>query len=185
MEKILSQTVTGLFNSYDAAKQAVEALEAAGVHHHDISIVGSNAKGEHSDLPHHDHMAHGASEDAGKGAEVGGALGAAGGLLAGLGLLAIPGLGPVVAAGWLVSTLVGAVGHVFAEGVRRGGVLVTAKVDDDLAPEARELLRGDEAIDPELRREAYRQEGWTGFKADAPAYTSEQAEAERTRYSAI
>jgi hypothetical protein len=68
-------------------------------------------------------------------------------LLAGLGLLAIPGLGPVVAAGWLASTALGAVAggaaggligaltaagvsqedaHVSAEGIRRGGTLVTA-----------------------------------------------------------
>jgi len=28
--------------------------------------------------------------------------------------------------------------HVYAEGVRRGGTLVTARVDDDVAPKARE-----------------------------------------------
>jgi hypothetical protein len=79
------------------------------------------------------------------GAGVGTAVGGAAGLLAGLGLLAIPGVGPVVAAGWLVATAVGAVAgaatggliggltgagvseddaHVYAEGVRRGGSLV-------------------------------------------------------------
>ena len=73
------------------------------------------------------------------------------GLLAGLGLLAIPGLGPVVAAGWLAATAVGAaagaatggvVGALteagvsredadsYAEGVRRGGTLVSARVAD-------------------------------------------------------
>ena len=72
-------------------------------------------------------------------------------LLAGLGLLAIPGVGPVVAAGWLVATAAGAAAggltggivgaltqagvsdedaQVYAEGVRRGGTLVTARVND-------------------------------------------------------
>jgi hypothetical protein len=48
------------------------------------------------------------AEAAGTGAGVGAGLGGAAGLLAGLGLLAIPGLGPVVAAGWLAATAVGA-----------------------------------------------------------------------------
>jgi hypothetical protein len=48
------------------------------------------------------------AEGAGKGAGIGAGLGGAAGLLAGLGLLAIPGLGPVVAAGWLAATAVGA-----------------------------------------------------------------------------
>ena len=39
-------------------------------------------------------------------------------LLAGLGLLAIPGLGPVVAAGWLAATAVGA-----AAGAATGGII--------------------------------------------------------------
>jgi hypothetical protein len=74
--------------------------------------------------------------------------------LTGLGIMAIPGVGPVVAAGWLAATaavggaaggLIGALtdsavpeedAHVYAEGVRRGGALVTAKVDDARAAQA-------------------------------------------------
>src|SRR6202045_1264027 len=48
------------------------------------------------------------SEGTGTGAGIGATIGGATGLLAGLGLLAIPGLGPVVAAGWLASTALGA-----------------------------------------------------------------------------
>ena len=79
-------------------------------------------------------------------------IGGAAGLLAGLGLMAIPGVGPVVAAGWLVSTLTGAVAggatggvigaltqagiskedaDVYAEGLRRGGAVVSARVADN------------------------------------------------------
>jgi hypothetical protein len=43
-----------------------------------------------------------------RGAVVGGVLGGGAGLLAGIGALAIPGVGPVVAAGWLIATLAGA-----------------------------------------------------------------------------
>ena len=66
-----------------------------------------------------------------KGAGIGGALGGGAGLLAGLGLLAIPGLGPVVAAGWLAATAVGA-----AAGAATGGIvgaLVDAGVDREHA----------------------------------------------------
>ena len=98
------------------------------------------------------------------GAGIGAAVGGIGGLLAGLGLIAIPGIGPVVAAGWLAATAAGAAGgalvgaaagglvgaltqagvpendaHVYAEGIRRGGTLVTAKVDEPLVPTARNI----------------------------------------------
>ena len=104
--------------------------------------------------------------DAGKGAGVGAALGGGAGLLTGLGLMAIPGVGPVVAAGWLIATAVGAAAgavaggavggmigaltasgvseddaNVYAEGVRRGGTLVTAHVDDQRVSQAREILQ--------------------------------------------
>jgi hypothetical protein len=45
------------------------------------------------------------TEGAATGGSIGAAAGGAAGLLAGLGLIAIPGVGPVVAAGWLVATL--------------------------------------------------------------------------------
>jgi hypothetical protein len=47
------------------------------------------------------------------GAEIGAAIGGLAGLLTGLGLVAIPGIGPVVAGGWLAAT---------AAGARSGGV---------------------------------------------------------------
>jgi hypothetical protein len=202
-EDIVTQTVTGLFDSYAEAKTAVEALEAAGVPHHAISLIANNAHGEHA--PGRDRVVHGAEEDAGKGAGLGAAIGGAGGLLAGLGLMAIPGLGPVVAAGWLASTVAGALGgavvggaaggvvgalthagvaeeeaHLYAEGVRRGGTVVSARVDDDQAAMARGILAG--AVDLPARQAMYRQDGWTGFDAALPAYTVDQIAAERLRY---
>jgi hypothetical protein len=88
-------------------------LEAAGVKHGDISVLASNAdewykEGKPStfpdrDLDRKDDRAEAAGTGAGVGAVAGGTLGA----LTGLGLLAIPGVGPVVAAGWLVATLDG------------------------------------------------------------------------------
>src|SRR4029078_5806436 len=118
--------------------------------HSDISIVANNsdnwfgADKKDRDRDGVDDRA----ESAGKGAGIGAGVGGTAGLLAGLGLLAIPGLGPVVAAGWLAATAVGAAAgaatggvvgalteagvsredaHSYAEGVRRGGTLVSAR----------------------------------------------------------
>ena len=199
----MTQTLTGLFDQYDDARRAVQDLEAAGVPHRDVSIVANNAAGTHSGNA----AASEAGEEAGKGAGIGAAVGGVGGLLAGLGLLAIPGLGPVVAAGWLASAAVGALGgaaiggaagglvgalthagvpeedaHVYAEGVRRGGTLVTAKVEEDLVPTARRILSDDRSVDLTSRRAAYRTEGWDRFDATAPEYSADQVAAEQGRY---
>ncbi|MGC2522198.1 MAG: general stress protein, partial [Stellaceae bacterium] len=93
----MTQTVTGLYDTYDAAVSAVNDLEAAGVPHSEISIVANNVDNRYD----RDRTSH-AGADAGTGAGIGAAVGGVGGLLTGLGLLAIPGVGPVVAAGWLV-----------------------------------------------------------------------------------
>src|SRR6478752_3076434 len=187
------RTVTGLFDDYTDASSAVSALEAAGVPSDDISIVSNNANDRHSVNQS------GAATGAESGAGVGAVLGGAGGLLAGLGIMAIPGVGPVVAAGWLAATAVGAVGgavvggaaggivgaltdsgvpehdaHVYAEGVRRGGTLVTAKVDDQLVPEAERILGQANSVNLQERRGEYQADGWTGFDPDAENYRSNE-----------
>jgi hypothetical protein len=45
--------------------------------------------------------------------------------------------------------------HFYAEGVRRGGTLVTARVDDARASAAREILLRYKAVDPTVRGAAY------------------------------
>ncbi len=208
----MTQTLTGLFDHYDDARRAVQDLEAAGVPHRDVSLMANNARGEHDKLARNgaDGSPSRAGDDANAGAGVGLALGGAGGLLAGLGLLAIPGLGPVIAAGWLASTAVGGMAgsvigaaagglvgalihagvperdaHVYAEGVRRGGTLVTAKVADDLVSTARPILSDDRTVNISARGDVYRQQGWSRFDEAAPAYDADQVLAERQRYSRI
>ncbi|MCS4245016.1 hypothetical protein M2418_004558 [Rhizobium sp. BIGb0125] len=194
------KTVTGLFDNYSDASAAVGALESAGVKSSDISIVSHNADDRHADNSN-------AAEGAGTGAGIGAAIGGTGGLLTGLGLMAIPGVGPVVAAGWLAATAAGAVAgavaggatggiigamtssgvteddaHVYAEGVRRGGTLVTAKVEDTLAPQADEILKRSNLVDPTERRAAYQEQGWTRFDDTLDPYPAEEIEQERNRY---
>ena len=201
----MTKTVSALFDTYAAASSAVSALEAAGVPHSDLSIVANN-----SDNWHKGDKTSDAAEDAGTGAGIGAAVGGLGGLLTGLGLMAIPGVGPVVAAGWLASTAVGAVAgaavggaaggiiggltdagvperdaHVYAEGVRRGGTLVTARVDDARASAAQSILDRNKAVNLSARGDAYRSSGWSSFDPAAPAYTSDEVARERARYSSL
>jgi hypothetical protein len=195
------RTVTGLFDDYTDASSAVSALESAGVPSNDISIVSNNADDRYSTKQS------GAATGAESGAGLGAVFGGAGGLLAGLGIMAIPGVGPVVAAGWLAATAAGAVAgavaggaaggiigaltdsgvseedaNLYAEGVRRGGSLVTAKVDDALVPEAEAILRRSNGVDPVQRRAAYKEEGWTRFDDSLDPYAPDQIEEERNRY---
>src|SRR5512139_365884 len=102
----MTVTLSRLYDDPVAAHRAVMDLEAAGISSADISIVSSNAeqwyRGDSKmsrkidrDLDDVDDRV----EGAGAGAGIGAVLGGTAGLLAGLGIMAIPGLGPVVAAG--------------------------------------------------------------------------------------
>lgn len=200
------QTITGLFDQYDDARRAVQDLEAAGIAHRDISIVGHD---KHAPVTDRD-AGEAVSEDAGIGAGLGATVGGVGGLLAGLGLLAIPGVGPVVAAGWLAATAVGAAGgaaigaaagglvgalthagvperdaNVYAEGVRRGGTLVIAKVEESHGQIARNILGDDRSVDVVDRRNAYEADGWKRFDEASPAYSDADMATERGRRTQI
>jgi stress response protein YsnF len=57
--------------------------------------------------------------------------------------------------------------HAYAEGVRRGGHLLTARVPDGLEDEAIDALERHDPVDLDQRAESWRQEGWTGHQAEA------------------
>src|SRR4029450_9104404 len=130
----MTVTISRLFDDYATASKVVRDLEAAGLPHSDISIVSNNrdtwstaARPGKGRTPGRDTTGRvdrdrdgvdDRAEGAGAGAGIGAAVGGAAGLLAGLGLLAIPGIGPVVAAGWLISTAAGA-----AIGATAGGIV--------------------------------------------------------------
>ena len=144
--------ITAFFDTYDEAARAVQRLEAAHMPDFEISLISNNfndAHTRHATRSFDDESS--SHEFAGATAAAGSVAGAGAGLLAGLGTVAVPGFGPMIAAGWIVSTLVGAgagaaVGGLagaladaglsdedaqnYAEGVRNGGALVTVKVDE-------------------------------------------------------
>lgn len=155
--------ITHSYETYDEAVRVVNALEASGVPHDDISLVSGDKNREIATTVSGD------TTGTGTGATIGTVLGGGAGLLAGLGALAIPGVGPVVAAGWLIATLTGAgvgaaagglVGSLansgvdeedakhYADHVERGGTLVTVRASDDMAADAEYILEHGEGRVP-------------------------------------
>ena len=53
--------------------------------------------------------------------------------------------------------------HVYAEGVRRGGSLVTVKADEARVTEAERVLNSRTFVDPAARRAEYTASGWERF----------------------
>lgn len=192
------QTHSRVYDSYGQAQRVVADLEAAGIQSSDVSLVANKyVSDQYADVVDVDD----ASATA-KGAGVGAALGGGAGLAAGLGLLAIPGLGPVVAAGWLAATAVGAIAgsatggiigalvdtgesedtaHVYSESVRRGGTLVTARVDDAQSSNVLAIMNRHQPVDVATRRSEYERTGWKQFDPKAEPYTPSQADIERMR----
>jgi hypothetical protein len=117
--------------------------------------------------------------------------------------MAIPGVGPVVAAGWLVAALTGAAAggatggligaltqqagisdeeaHVYAEGLRRGGALVSAKVADTDAVRIQALMDRS-AVRAADRAAGYRKSGWTTYTPTAKPFTRDEVLRERSLY---
>jgi len=202
----MTTTISRLYNSQMEARTAVRDLEAAGLKNGDISIVASNADNwydaktkTYHDLDGKDDRAEGAATGGGIGAAAGGAAG----LLAGLGLIAIPGVGPVVAAGWLVATLTGALAggatggvigaltqqaglskedaDLYAEGLRRGGAVVSARVGDADASRYQAVMDRS-SVKASDRADAYRKSGWTTYNPTARPYSVDEVVKERSLY---
>ena len=97
--------VFGIYPTYGAVENAVDALRIAGFRNTDISVLFPENVGT-KDFAHEKgtKAPEGATAGAGTGAVVGGTLG----WLTGIGALAIPGVGPFIAAGPIIAALAGA-----------------------------------------------------------------------------
>lgn len=204
------KTLVALYDDFADAVHAVRALEEAGFQHEDVSLIANNAEHRWGDAETARRAAvQGpgveASRSAATGAAVGAVAGGGGALLASLGLLTIPGIGPVLAAGPIVALIAGAgvgaaagglvgglVGfgvpgeeaHAFAEAVRRGGALVTARVPGEQAGRASDILEQHHPADIGERAADWRQSGWRSFEKEAEPWTVRSIEDERSRRSA-
>ena len=165
--------VFGIYRDEVAAGQAVDALQAAGFRNTDISVLFPENEGTKDFAVRKDTKApEGTATGATTGAVIGGGLG----WLAGIGALAIPGVGPLIAAGPIVAALTGvgvggAIGGITGalvgmgipeyeakryEGrVKEGGILLSVHSDNsDWTRKAKEILENTGAADVSSSGEA-------------------------------
>jgi hypothetical protein len=199
----VAKTIVGSFDSFEEAQEVLRDLQQRGYSRDDISVIANNATGKYSS-PSEGPTISDVGAGSATGAAAGGVLGGAAGLVVGLMGLAIPGIGPIVAAGPIAAALAGAgVGAVaggliggltgvgvseddasyYAESVRRGGALVTVRADDSRADEAASVMRNHGAVDIDRRVEQWKQQGWTQYDPTATPYSVDQLERERSTYS--
>ncbi|MGA9584027.1 MAG: DUF3341 domain-containing protein [Terracidiphilus sp.] len=154
-----NMAVFGIFPTEDGADRAVDELLRAGFSNSDISALLPDNETTRA-FAHEKHTK--APEGTATGAATGGVVGGTLGLLAGIGALAIPGVGPLIAAGPIVAALAGvgaggAVGGLlgalvgmgipeyeakrFEGAVKNGGTLVSVHCDysDEIATAKRVL----------------------------------------------
>ena len=198
----MATTVIGLYDRLEDAQNAISELVSAGFPRENISIVAADTEGKFKTYVGESSAEGG--EGIATGAGIGAAVGGLGGLLIGIGALAIPGIGPVLAAGPLASALIGAgVGAVtggllgalvdagipeeqanlYTEGVRRGGTLVKVTAPEDRVDEANRIMDRFNPIDIDQRATTWRSENWNRFDPDATPYTQTDFERERSRFA--
>lgn len=161
-----NKAVFGIYSTADQAERAVNALIEDGFASEDVSVLMPDQRSTR-EFAHHKETK--APEGATAGVTAGGVLGGTLGVLVGLGTLAIPGVGPLLAAGPIVAGLAGlgaggAVGGLIGalagmgipeyearryEGrVKDGGILLSVHCESpgDIL-RAREILTGTGAVD--------------------------------------
>ena len=151
------KTVIGVFDSQSQAEKAINQLRQQGFGTEEINIVSKEQKGTSGKTY---------DDDITDGALTGGTLGGIGGLLVGAGALAIPGFGPIIAAGPIAAALSGAVAGGIAGGlidwgipaessrryeqqVAQGSILAVIKTNSAKVQQAAQILRQNGANDVE------------------------------------
>lgn len=198
----MQKTIVALYDGITDAQSTVRDLVDNGFARDQISLIARDESGQYSQHLGTTGEISGAAQGAGVGAGIGAALGGLGGVLIGLGALVIPGIGPVIAAGPLAAALAGVAGAgagaiaggatggivgaladmgvtreaagYYAEGIRRGGTLVTVLSNEDMSPRAVDVMNQHHPINISDRVGEWRQGGWSGFDPNAGAYQPNQ-----------
>ncbi|MDA8064167.1 MAG: hypothetical protein M0031_01495 [Thermaerobacter sp.] len=147
----MDRTVIGAFREQGQADRAIRELKQRGFSEKELSVVAKKDDGQRGNR--HD----GIGEGLGWGAGVGGVVG----LLAGVGALAIPGIGPIVAAGPIAAALTGAATGGVAGGLLDFGVPAgsTRRYEEDI--KAGEVVAMVRAASPKVDQAAdvFRRQG--------------------------
>jgi hypothetical protein len=179
-------SVAALFNTYEEADVALQALKEAGFGTEEITVLAR--KETLPEIPDESQTGERAKKNSGRGALTGGVVGGLSGLLVGLGSIMIPGLGPIIAGGAL-ATLIGTtaagaglgaasggiVGYltglgipedaagIYAEGLKRGGLLIIVETDESRSEIARTVFENVNAVNIDRAAEEWRSTGWVQF----------------------
>lgn len=182
------KTVVGVFASMADAERAVRELEGIGVANEAISLIAGNQTGRHREYIE---KAKTESKTTGAAAASGASFGGGVGIVASLVALAIPGVGPILGGGAIVTVLTGlgigaasgglmaafhdmAIPHedapLYEEAVRRGELLAVAEVDDPMEGEAAAIMTSCGARNVRDLADTWSAEGWSGPKSDPHPY---------------
>ncbi|HHV17425.1 MAG TPA: hypothetical protein GXZ27_00975 [Thermoanaerobacterales bacterium] len=150
------KTVIGVFDSYDQAEKAVAELRQSGYDTNEISIVAKGEQGQNGGAEEGDTTL--GMDTVVGGTTTGGVLGGLAGLAMGAGALAIPGFGPIIAAGPIAGLLSGAAtggvagglidwgipeeqGKHYEDEVKKGKILAAVRTHEQKIDNAAEIFR--------------------------------------------
>lgn len=188
-----SDTVVGVFNDLGQAQNAAARLQQAGFPEADIGIVSRTRPGQAAEY----------TSPVENDASVGAAIGGVGGMVLTFATLAVPGVGPVMAAGPILGALGGAgVGAVaggligaltrlgisrgaaknYSEIVRRGDVLLTVRTNAVDAERARAILQGQDDVSSKSHEHRPHRREWTGHNAGAEPLSEDEIRREQRDY---
>ncbi len=195
----MAKTVVALYDEFETARSAVEALVDAGFNRSEISLVANDAEGKYGHYVETVDVDDG-DVSAGEGAGFGAVVGA----LVGLGVALIPGIGPVLAAGPLAAALMAGIGAAsgavtggvvaglvdfgvpeehatrYAEGIRRGGTLVTVHLEqDEWADRAQSVMNRFNPVDIDERSGGWSSSSLTGTDEAIAPYTGTEIREEK------
>lgn len=197
----MAKTIVALYDDLSTAERVVQDLVDAGFARETMSLVANDtSRGmvEDSETVYIDDDDVTAGEGAGFGAVVG--------TLVGLGVALIPGVGPILAAGPLAAAVMAGIGaaagaatggivaslvdfgipedeaEAYIEGLRRGGTLLSATVDEAHVNRVEGIMNAYNPVDIEHRTSTWREAGWTGYDDEMEPMTTDEIERERAMF---
>lgn len=177
--------MVAIYDDIVVARQVIEDLVKADFARSSISLITNDANNQYSHYLDKDYAPREDAVTAGEGAGFGAVVGALTGILVGVAALTIPGIGLAIAAGPVVAGLTGVVAGAvtggvvgalvksgvpedeapyYAEGIRRGGTLISVETSDTLR--ARDIMNRHGAVNIHERFNVWQKEGWKGFNVE-------------------
>jgi hypothetical protein len=178
----MSETIVAIYDDIGIARQVVEDLVNANFPRNSISLITNDANNQYSRYLDKDYTARNDAVTGGEGAGFGAVVGGLTGVLVGLAALTIPGIGAAIVAGPIVAGLTGIIAGAvaggiagaliksgvpedeapyYAEGIRRGGTLISVETSDTMR--AKDIINRQGAINIHERIRVWQQGGWQGF----------------------